>query len=200
MVLAYSRTVPRLWNQTIEAHRREVRDAIMDTTARLVAAHGLRAVTMSAIADETGIGRATLYKYFPDAEAILRAWHQRQIDAHLAQLLEARDHGSSAGQRLQAVLEAYGLITYHMRKHADPELVAFLHRDEELGDARKQLHELIQQLVIDGTKSGDVRTDVPPDELAQYCLHALTAASDLRSEAAVRRLVGLTLTGLRPAA
>jgi len=25
--------VPKLWNETIEAHRREVRDAILDTTA-----------------------------------------------------------------------------------------------------------------------------------------------------------------------
>ena len=34
--------VPKLWNETIEAHRRAVRDAILDTTAALVAEHGLR--------------------------------------------------------------------------------------------------------------------------------------------------------------
>jgi AcrR family transcriptional regulator len=43
----------------------EVRDVIVETTAALVAEHGLRAVTMSQIAEDTGIGRATLYKYFP---------------------------------------------------------------------------------------------------------------------------------------
>ena len=74
-------TMPKLWNETIEAHRREVRDAILDTTAALVAEHGLRSVTMSQIAEKTGIGRATLYKYFPDVEAILPAWHERQITA-----------------------------------------------------------------------------------------------------------------------
>jgi hypothetical protein len=36
-------------------------------------------------------------------------------------------------------------------------------------------------------------------ELATYCLHAITAASELPSQAAVRRLVQVTLTGLRPA-
>ena len=35
------------------------------------------------------------------------------------------------------------------------------------------------------------------DELASYCLHALTAASSLPSKAAVRRLVKVTLAGLR---
>ena len=53
--------MPNLWNETIEAHRREIRDAVLDTTAALVARHGLLSVTMSQIAEATGIGRATLY-------------------------------------------------------------------------------------------------------------------------------------------
>jgi AcrR family transcriptional regulator len=66
----YTVPVPKLWSETIESHRREVRDAIVDTAAALVAEHGLASVTMSQIAGETGIGRAMLYKYFPDVEAI----------------------------------------------------------------------------------------------------------------------------------
>jgi AcrR family transcriptional regulator len=189
--------VPKLWTQTIEAHRREVRDAILDTTAGLVAAHGLRSVTMAHIAEQTGIGRATLYKYFSDADAILRAWHQRQIDCHLAQLVNVRDQAADASQRLQAVLEAYAFITYHTRRHADPELIAFLHSDEQLAHAREQLHELIRQVIADCARIGEVRDDVTPDELAHYCLHALAAASNLASEAAVRRLVTVTLGGLQ---
>src|SRR5919202_1202932 len=72
-VVMYTEAVPRLWNETIEAHRRTVRGAILETTATLVAEHGLRSVRMSQIAEKTGIGRATLYKYFPDVEAILLA-------------------------------------------------------------------------------------------------------------------------------
>src|SRR6266536_2860456 len=43
-LVAYTRAVPKLWNDTIEAHRRDVRDAIVDKTAALVAQHGLRGV------------------------------------------------------------------------------------------------------------------------------------------------------------
>jgi len=46
--------VPKLWSDTIEAHRREVRDAILDTTAAL-AEQGLMSVTMSQIAEDTGV-------------------------------------------------------------------------------------------------------------------------------------------------
>ena len=67
----YTDPVPKLWNETIEAHRRAVRDAILNSTAELAAEHGVRSVTMSQIAERAGIGRATLYKYFSDVETIL---------------------------------------------------------------------------------------------------------------------------------
>jgi len=57
----------------LKAHRDAVREATIKATAALVAQHGLTGVTMSQIAKDTGIGRATLYKYFPDVESILRA-------------------------------------------------------------------------------------------------------------------------------
>jgi AcrR family transcriptional regulator len=192
--------VPRLWNQTIEAHRREVRDAILDTTAALVAEHGLRSVTMSRIAEDTGIGRATLYKYFSAVEAILLAWHERQIAGHLEYLAAVRDQAGGAAERLQAVLEAYALISHEHHQDHNTELVAFLHREEHVARAQQQLHHMIRDLLTEAAQTGDLRDDVPPAELATYCLHALTAASGLPSKAAVRRLVTVTLAGLRPPA
>jgi AcrR family transcriptional regulator len=189
------RCLPRLWNETIEAHRREVRDATLDTTAALVAKQGLRSVTMSQIAEQTGIGRATLYKYFSDVEAILVAWHERQVSGHLEYLAEVRDQAGEAGERLKAVLEAYALIQH---EHHGTELAALLHRREHAARAQQQLREFIRDLLAEGAETGDLRDDVAPDELASYCLHALTAASSLPSKAAVRRLVTVTLAGLRP--
>jgi AcrR family transcriptional regulator len=199
-VSTYSRVMPKLWNVTIETHRREVRDAILETTVALVAEHGLRSVTMSQIAEETGIGRATLYKYFPGVEAILHAWHQRQITGHLDYLAEVRDQAGDARERLEAVLEAYALISHESRGHHDTELAALMHQDGRVARAEQQLRRMIRDLMTEGQKSGDVRGDVTPDELVSYCLHALTAASRLPSKAAVRRLVTVTLAGLHPPA
>ncbi len=194
----YTEVMPKLWNETMEAHRRAVRDATMDTTAALVAEHGLTSVTMSKIAEETGIGRATLYKYFPDVEAILASWHERQVTSHLEQLAAVRDQAGDAGDRLKAVLEAYALMTYE-RPHGS-ELAALVHRGEHITRAQQHLHELIQDLLIEAAEVGDFRDDVAPDELASYCLHALAAASSLPSKTAVRRLVAVILSGLHPRA
>jgi AcrR family transcriptional regulator len=194
----YTAEVPRLWTGTIEAHRRAVRDATLDTTAALVAEHGMASVTMSRIAEETGIGRATLYKYFPDVEAILAAWHERQITGHLQQLAAVRDQAGDAGGRLEAVLRAYALMTYQ-RPH-DTELAALVHRGEHLARAHQHLNDLIRDLLAEAAKTGDIRDDVASGELATYCLNALTAAISLPSKAAVDRLVTVTLDGLRPPA
>ena len=190
--------MPKLWTETIQTHRNQVRDAILDTTAALVAEHGLLAVKMSQIAEATGIGRATLYKYFPDIEAILLAWHDRQLTAHLAYLAEVRDQTADIGERLEAVLEAYALLSRHAHGHDDAAFAALLHRGERIARAEQQVHQLIRDLLAAAAKAGEVRDDVPPDELASYCVHALAAARTQRSKAVVRRLVSITMDGLRP--
>jgi AcrR family transcriptional regulator len=193
--VAYIPVVPKLWNETIEAHRREVRDATLDTTAALVAEHGLRSVTMSQIAEKTGIGRATLYKYFSGVDAILVAWHERQVAGHLEYLAEIRDQAADAGERLEAVLEAYALISH---QYHGTELAALLHRGEHVARAQQQLTDLVRDLLTEAVEAGGVRDDVAPDELASYCLHAVAAARSLPSKAAVGRLVAVILAGLRP--
>jgi AcrR family transcriptional regulator len=189
--------MPKLWNETIEAHRREVHSAILDTTAALAAQHGLLSVTMSQIAEETGIGRATLYKYFSDVESILEAWHERQIAAHLEQLAAVRDT-AEIHQRLKAVLEAYAFIQHDLRVAHTTELGTHLQTGTHVARARRRLHHMIRDLLAEAAQIGDVRDDVTPDELATYCQHALAAAGSLPSNAAVRRLVRVTSAGLQP--
>jgi AcrR family transcriptional regulator len=192
--------MPRLWSATIETHRRAVRDAAVDVTASLVAEHGLRAVTMSEIAERTGIGRATLYKYFPDVESILREWHEREIRHHLEQLATARDRASGPAGRLRAVLETFAYIAHRSHGNHDTELAALLHRNaQQVIDAEGHVHRLVADVLKEGVDSGVVRVDVSTDELAAYCLHALAAARTARSRDAVKRLVDLTLAGVRPA-
>jgi AcrR family transcriptional regulator len=191
------RFVPKLWNTTIEAHRREVQDAVLDTTAALVAEHGLRSVTMSRIAEETGIGRATLYKYFSGVEAILFAWHERQISRHVAELTDARDKGGGPSEQLGAMLAAYARLSRESHGLRSSELARHLHRREPVARAQRHVTDMIREVVTEGARTGELRSDVPADELTSYCLHAVGAAANLTSTAAVRRLVVVTMAGLR---
>ena len=189
--------MPKLWSETIEEHRRTVQEAIIDNAWTLAGERGLLGVTMSEVAEKAGIGRATLYKYFPDVESILVAGHLRHVSGHLQQLTEVKDRAGSAGDRLEAVLDAYALTAYYRERHGTHELAALLHRGEHVVRAQQQLLDLFRELLAEARAAGQLRNDVAPEELANYCLHALSAAGSLPSEAAVHRLVGVTLAGLR---
>ena len=176
--------MPKLWDDSIASHREAVRTAVLDATAALVAERGLTGVTMAEVAQRSAIGRATLYKYFADVDAILAAWHQRQVSDHLRQLDETweRTH------RIEDVLEAYAFICH---EHPPSEPAASLHRSAHVNHAREHLVTFIAE------RLGAVRDDVPPKELATYCIHALQAAGAVPPLSTVRRLVRVTVDGLR---
>ena len=81
------------------------------------------------------------------------------------------------------------------RYDPDPDAVTL-----ETGDSgayRVRPCDFIAALLMEGARDGEIRDDVAPGELANYCLHALSAAGSLPSKAAVRRLVAVTMAGLR---
>lgn len=186
--------MPKLWNETIETHRDAVRRAVLDAAARLLAGKGSSGVTMSGIAQAAGIGRATLYKYFPDVESIMLAWHERQIQAHLNELVDIKGQNVGARQQLEAVLHAYAFLSRSGHNEAD---TARLHQGSHAGRAQQHLTDFIAEMIGEGADAGVFRADVAPDELAAFCLHSLGAAAGLASHEAVSRLVGVTLDALQ---
>ena len=195
--------MPRLWNATIDEHRRTVHTTILDVAAALVAEHGLAGVTMSQIATEVGIGRATLYKYFSDVEAIVLAWHERQVTEHLAHLRAVVTSTTDPGERLQRVLRTYAELSAGQYGHGHglghtAEFAVPLHRAEHMHRARQELHGLLTEVIQTAAEAGSARTDVPAHELATFSMHALTAAGELPTRKARERLIVLTAAGLAP--
>lgn len=186
--------MPQLWNASIEAHRAAVTAEIKRAAWQLVHAHGLPALSMSQIADEVGISRATLYRYFPDVEAILVAWHADQVEHHLAALGEAASAEGSPIERLEAILNSAAAIAQEI-PHS-PELATLLHGGDDIAHAEQRLLALLEGVITAAVTAGQVRSDLPPADLARYCLYAVTAAGSAAPE---RRdaLVQVVLAGLR---
>jgi len=190
--------VPKLWNETIEAHRRAVRETALDVTAALVAEHGAAAVTMSQIAAAAGIGRATLYKYFPDVESLLAGWYEREVAAQLALLAEVRDREAAPGRRLAAVLAAYVRLVREQPPGLGSAAGPAVGADDS--SARGRLLGLFAELLAQAADAGAIRDDIAPQELAGYCLHSLGAAAEpvSGSARATERLLAVVLAGLDP--
>lgn len=189
--------MPRLWTDTIEEHRDAVREALLDAVASLATEFGLTGVSMSAIAARAGIGRATLYRYFPDLDAVLLAWHERHVGMHLLALAETRDGHDDPYRQLEAVLQAYARIVRESARHQGHALFATLHKDRHVTHARQALRGLVQEIVARGAAAGALRRDLPADELAGFALAALGAAAG-SSQAGSKRLISIVLAAFRP--
>jgi AcrR family transcriptional regulator len=63
-----------------QARSQERVDLILDTAAEFIAEVGYEAVTTNAIAERAGISVGSLYRYFPDKEAILRGLTVRHLE------------------------------------------------------------------------------------------------------------------------
>ena len=183
--------------ESVETHRRDTREAILSATAAVVAEHGLQAVTTARIAAKAGIAEARLCRYFPDLDAVLRAWHERQIANHLGYLDDVGSQSGAVTERLDAVLRAYAAVVHQTHVHRTTDRGKSLHREEELVHARQHLHGLVRDLLAEGARGGDIRADRTPDELAEQCLRTLSAAGAHSSAVAIRHLVAATLAGVQ---
>lgn len=173
---------------------RDLRQIITAAAVALVNEQGLTAVAMSHVAERAGITRATLYKYFPDVRAILSAWQEQRVAANLAELAAARDGAESPEERLSRMLEAYAVMVY--QQHS-AELIGFLNATEHGRKGYGELGKMLRDLLAKGAGGGVFRRDVPPNELAAFCISALSAAGGLSSVAAARRLARLAVTAVK---
>jgi AcrR family transcriptional regulator len=102
--------------QTVEKTRRKPRQmraeetvaAILEGAAQILEAGGLAAFTTNAVAERAGVSIGTLYQYFADKQAILRAIAERELKATLAKVARAMtdDHDAPVEARLRAIVAA----------------------------------------------------------------------------------------------
>lgn len=183
--------MPRIWADTIDTHRRQVTNAILDATAELIAEHGPMSVAMAAIAERAGIGRATLYKYFPDVESILVAWHTRDFASHVQHLKALAEREDMT---LSDVADLVRKQRHHHTHGSAGELIDMLAQTvagfaTHIEDAvHNEVLAALTQLLTKLTRAGEVRSDVKPQVLAQWLLHAVHAPSAL-DDRAVAQLV-----------
>ncbi len=80
----------------------ERRSALLDAAGRLLERGGLDAVTMVAVADEAGISRTLVYKFFPDLEQLLTAYFDDRSARYFAMMDERGPDGDRSydGARL----------------------------------------------------------------------------------------------------
>lgn len=153
----------------MSAERAEVRDRILAATIEVVAGTGLAGMRMEEVARSAGVGRATLYRYFPGGkeqlvnEAI--TWEVGRFFRDLA--LEVADTPDLRG-RLER-----GLMFAHRSMAGHEALATVLETDRE--QFLPRLHEtsplvvaVVRDYLAPAVAAEDLRPGVDVDEAADY--------------------------------
>src|ERR1700722_7979072 len=86
--------------------RDRVSAAILETAGTLMAARGT-SVTMADIADAAGVGRATVYRYFPNRGDLLRALANAAVDELAERIAEAGIHAAPVDVAIARLARAF---------------------------------------------------------------------------------------------
>jgi AcrR family transcriptional regulator len=97
-----TRRIPR------QGRAEETVATILEGAAQILETGGLAAFTTNAVAERAGVSIGTLYQYFADKQAILRAIAERELRATLAKVATAmtRDSAVTPEERVRAIVRA----------------------------------------------------------------------------------------------
>jgi AcrR family transcriptional regulator len=94
-------------------------EAILEATARVLVEEGAERTTTNRVAAVAGVSIGSLYQYFPNREALVRALLER----HLAEAAALRPAALRSGERIPLARRIRLAIDWHLAAHAaDPAL------------------------------------------------------------------------------
>jgi AcrR family transcriptional regulator len=99
-------------------------ERVLDAVVRCVARYGVSKTTLDDVAREAGCARATLYRYFPNKPALLRAAVRREVTALAAELAAV---GDAAPSLEDAVV---GVVAHGSRRIVGHDALQFVLRCE----------------------------------------------------------------------
>ncbi|MHB1138395.1 MAG: TetR/AcrR family transcriptional regulator [Microthrixaceae bacterium] len=197
--------MPPQWNDTVAGHRDRQRQRIVDTTMALVSEHGLSDVTMAQVAKQAGIGRATLYKYFPGVEEIVAEHVLQTVRSHhsvLEQAIAGVDEPVDALRACLTILLEYFGSEGHRSASTSVNPEQFSPEvGRDVREAFARMHGLLTELVVDAQDAGRLRDDVDAHFTAQLLYQMLAAgraavvAGRMAADDAVDRIMEQFLHG-----
>ena len=143
--------------------------AILDAALAEVLAHGIRRTTASDIARRCGIARQTLYRYWPDAQAIFAALVTRELIAALpAAAPDDADLDLTVALLVETADRVRTMPLVDRLRDTDPELFARYILDR-LGTSQRAIHAETARRLAAAQRIGAVRPG-DPDRLAAMVL------------------------------
>jgi AcrR family transcriptional regulator len=176
------------------ALQQRVAAAILDGAAHLLANGGEQA-SMNEVAEAAGVARATVYRYFPNREALLDELAQtavRDVDTRLASArIDEVPPDEGIARAVRALVDVGNLFVVLTRERQRSGSEQF----------QRGLVDPLRQLVERGQASGDIRDDMTGARLTESLIGLivgmLTSTPPLGREDMTATITGLFIDGAR---
>ena len=189
---------------------RSVRDAILDATDEMLRLYGYRKMTIDDLAREVGIGKGTVYLYFPSKEEIALCHIDRIIERLKVKLWQIADSDIAPEKKIRKMLIERVMFRFDAVQHYTTSL------NELLAQVRPRLLErrtryfqeeanIFAKVLSEGRASGDFAGDaanvsqsllIATNALLPYSLSTFELGSRDEIDGKVRRMADLLLKGI----
>ena len=171
------------------------RERLLEAATEIFSAGGPQA-SLEAVARKAGVGIGTLYRHFPTRDALFEAVYRHEVDL-LGDLAERLARDEAPVEALKTWLQANvrlvatkkGMIeALQLAAHGSSELKAYSY-DRMIGAIRLLLDRAV--------KAGEVRGDVPPEDLLRTLVGIYYSQGTGDWQPTALRMVDVFVDGLR---
>jgi AcrR family transcriptional regulator len=159
-----------------KARKQNKKSRIIEAAARVFANRGYNSTLIAEIAAEAGIGKGTIYEYFPSKEDLFFA-----VFEWFVEMTEAEDKvsisvlGGSASERLRALndallrswidmLDMYSLVMEFWSASASSKMR--LRFKQAFRESYRDFRQLVSALIRDGIEAGEFQPEIDAESVA----------------------------------
>jgi AcrR family transcriptional regulator len=173
------RPVARLgrWGDATPESDDEARDLLLRAAARAYAARGPSRTTIDDVAAEASVHRTTVYKYFPNRDALLGSvllWENEQV------LAEARRYLRKPGSLADRMVPGYahfvrGVRDSSLLRHLITRESAdlFVRATSAADETVRLTAKVLAPMVAEAAKNGELREDLDPTEVVSWLVRSM---------------------------
>lgn len=178
-----------------QALQQRVATAILDGAARMFAVQGEQA-SMNDVAAAAGVARATVYRYFPNRQALVDELARAAVSDADTRLTVARidevppEEGIARAVRALVEVGDFFVLLTRERERSDPERF------------ERRVTQPVRHLFERGQAAGEIRGDISSARLTESLMGmivgVLMSTAPLGKEDMIATITGLFLDGARP--
>ncbi|GAA3089659.1 AcrR family transcriptional regulator [Kribbella aluminosa] len=154
-------------------------------------------LSLDKVAARARVGVATLYRHFPNREALLGAVYHQEL-TRLCDVAPAMAAAGAADEALLAWMRRYSNFVESKRAMGNDLRTMVASGAVTQTDTRARLTAAVAPFMQAGAAAGIFRSDVPPGDVVAAMAGAVIAADPDQQREQTQRLLALLVDGLRP--